>query len=224
MSNKEEMPIGLYRELAAACDDYDARAPMVARYVGGLITRKVPAASVEHIGSTAVEGCAGKGVIDLMVLYTAGQLESAKKALDELGFQRQSTRDPFPEDRPMRIGSVEYDGSVFRLHAHVISVSSREADELRQFRDRLSEDQSLREQYVKRKREIIESGVTDTVDYSMAKEEFIRHLLARARPVCPRGKGADFDRCVRQDDADASQASGAACAGDEKQGAHSRRR
>jgi len=181
MSRKDEKPIGPYRELPAVCNDYDPRAPLVARYVGSLITQQVPAASVEHIGSTSVEGCAGKGVIDLMILYTADQLERVKKALEELGFQRQSTRDPFPEDRPMRIGSVEYDGSIFRLHAHVISIESPEADELRRFRDRLSKDQPSREEYVKRKREIIESGVTDTVDYSMAKEEFIRHLLNSAK-------------------------------------------
>ena len=56
---------------------------------------------IHHIGSTAVMGCAGKGAIDLMVLYSPGCLTLAKRVLDELGFQRQTTRDPFPEDRPM---------------------------------------------------------------------------------------------------------------------------
>ena len=40
---------------------------------------------VEHIGSTSVPGCAGKGIIDLMVLYPVGGLEHARQVLDSLG-------------------------------------------------------------------------------------------------------------------------------------------
>ena len=65
---------------------------------------------VEHIGSTAIAGCWGKGIIDLLVLYRPGNLESARAALDRLKFQRQSGPEPFPESRPMRVGNVEYFG------------------------------------------------------------------------------------------------------------------
>ena len=51
-------------------------------------------------------GCAGKGVVDLMLVYPDGLLGASREVLEALGFQRQTTRDPFPEDRPMRTGSV----------------------------------------------------------------------------------------------------------------------
>ena len=167
-----------YEELSAACHDYDPRVVSVAAHVAEAIHQHQPDLVVEHIGSTAIPGCAGKGVVDLMVLYPTGQLEMAKALLDQLGFQRQTTRDPWPETRPMRIGAIEYDGKVFRLHAHVIAQDSPEVKELRAFRDRLRNNPRWLSASVECKRQIIAAGVTDAVDYSIAKGEFIRALFA----------------------------------------------
>jgi GrpB-like predicted nucleotidyltransferase (UPF0157 family)/mannose-6-phosphate isomerase-like protein (cupin superfamily) len=128
---------------------------------------------VEHIGSTAVPDCAGKGIVDLMLLYPDGGLESARDTLDRLSFQRQTTRDPFPEDRPMRTGCIVHDGTTFYLHVHVIAASSPEAATLRSFRDRLRSEPGLVVAYVAMKRAIIAEGCTDSVDYSIRKGEFI---------------------------------------------------
>jgi GrpB-like predicted nucleotidyltransferase (UPF0157 family) len=136
---------------------------------------------VEHIGSTSVPDCAGKGIIDLMLLYSEGGLEHAKQVLDSLGFQRQGTRDPFPESRPMRLGAVRYQGRQYRLHVHVISATSPEAALLRGFRDTLIADQNLRKSYEERKREIIEAGTIDSVDYSDAKHGFISGAINDCR-------------------------------------------
>jgi GrpB-like predicted nucleotidyltransferase (UPF0157 family) len=173
--------VGQYWDAAASYHEYDPQAPEVAAVVAEAIVAAEPRLTVEHIGSTALSGCAGKGIIDLMVLYPAGRLESAKKVLDFLGFQRQTTRDPFPEERPMRVGSILYKGKQFRLHAHVISEMSDEARELRAFRDRLRAEPDFRAAYEAWKRSILAAGVTDSVSYSEAKGEFIRrHLKAVA--------------------------------------------
>jgi GrpB-like predicted nucleotidyltransferase (UPF0157 family) len=176
---ESDPPIDLYEEGDAACHDYDPRAPLVAARVAELINALAPELVVEHIGSTAAPGLSGKGVIDLMVLYKANGLERAKAALDQLGFQRQSTRDPFPESRPMRLGAIQFDGDTFRLHAHVIAADDDEAGVLRGFRDRLRRDPQLRAAYVERKRAILDAGVTDSVAYSYAKHDFIQSALAR---------------------------------------------
>src|SRR5262245_8570819 len=163
-----------YHEAPASYHEYDPKAPDVARLVGEAIAAAEPRLAVEHVGSTAVPGCAGKGVVDLMLLYPAGLLDAAKAALDRLGFQRQSTRDPFPEDRPMRLGAIEHSGKVYRLHVHVIAAEADEAAVLRSFRDRLRADPILRAAYEVRKREIVQAGITDSVNYSEAKGDFIR--------------------------------------------------
>jgi GrpB-like predicted nucleotidyltransferase (UPF0157 family) len=123
-----------------------------------------------------VPGCAGKGIVDLMLVYPDGQLDAARDLLDALGFQRQTTRDPFPEDRPMRTGSLPHDGAAFNLHVHVIAASSPEADELRGFRDRLRADPALVVAYVAAKRTILADGCTDPVEYCNRKGEFILAL------------------------------------------------
>ncbi|HVG19592.1 MAG TPA: GrpB family protein, partial [Blastocatellia bacterium] len=167
----------LYEHAPAACHDYNPRAADVAARIKDAITAHLPDVAVEHIGSTAVAGCAGKGVVDLMILYEGARLEEVKALLDALGFQRQTTRDPFPEERPMRAGAIEHEGKTFRIHAHVISADSEEAAGLRKFRDSLRSDPELLADYVARKRAIIESGVVDPVDYSEMKDGFIKEAM-----------------------------------------------
>ena len=176
----EDGIIGEYAEAPAACHPYDARAPAVARRVGELIRRRVPGVSVEHVGSTAVPGCAGKGVIDLLVAYGgAEELRAIKDALAALGFQRQRTRNPFPEERPMRTGALAHDGTLFRLHVHVVPAGSPEVGALRAFRDRLRGDAALVAAYVARKEEIVAGGVGDPIDHSIAKGTFVEAHLDR---------------------------------------------
>ncbi len=174
---QESVVIGLYEQSPATCNDYDPRSFKTAKRVCHLIESQLPDVKVEHVGSTAVPGCAGKGVVDLMILYPPGRLPDVKDVLNALGFQRQTGRNPFPEERPLWLGSIGYDDTRFRLHAHVIPVDSPKVLELRTFRDRLRGEPLLLEQYVALKRKIIAEGVTDSLDYSIRKGEFIAGIL-----------------------------------------------
>ena len=118
-----------------------------------------------------------KAVIDLMVAYRPGDLEAAKQVLDGLGFQHQSGDDPFPEDRPMRVGTLENEGALFRIHAHVIAQDSTEVGELIGFRDRLRSDPDLVDRYVARKRAIIDGGTSDPLEYARIKGTFVGREL-----------------------------------------------
>jgi GrpB-like predicted nucleotidyltransferase (UPF0157 family) len=175
--------IGPYEHRPAACQEHDPRSAEVARKVASLIEPHLPGAVVEHFGSTSVPGCAGKGIVDLMLVYQDGQLADARDVLDALGFQRQTGRDPFPEDRPMRMGSLVHDGTAFNLHVHVIAASSPEAQEMRSFRDRLRADPALVAAYVAAKKAILADGCTDPIDYCNRKGEFILALSRNTVPI-----------------------------------------
>ena len=179
MTRADSSPIGPYTHQPAACRAYDPLSPQVAEQVAECITSRMPDVVVEHVGSSAVPGCAGKGVIDLAVIYPKGRLEAAKAALAELGFQPQTTRDPFPEDRPMRTGSFCCAGQTYRLHAHVIAADSPETGELLLFRNALRNDRRLVEAYVAFKQAILSAGVTDSVAYAIAKGDFVQDFLRR---------------------------------------------
>jgi GrpB-like predicted nucleotidyltransferase (UPF0157 family) len=96
----------------------------VATRVIALIRSRMPDAKVEHIGSTAVPGCDGNGVVDLMMLYAPGRHSVVRETLDQLGFQRHIGPNAFPEERPVRIGTLQHDGETFRLHVHVTAAES----------------------------------------------------------------------------------------------------
>jgi GrpB-like predicted nucleotidyltransferase (UPF0157 family) len=177
MTDQEQPVIGPYTGRPAVCRDYDPRAAVVAGQVAALISAHLPSVGVEHVGSTAVPGCAGKGTVDLVIPVAEGEMDKVKALLDRLGFQHQTGQDPFPESRPMRTGSWEHDGETFLLHVHVIPASSPEVDEMRFVRACLRADPELVRAYVARKREIIAGGVTDSLEYCRIKGQFLKTVF-----------------------------------------------
>lgn len=173
--------IELYPDAPIDYHEYDPRAPTVAEGVVALIVAADARLGVEHVGSSAVPGCSGKGYIDLLVMYPAGLLATARQALADLGFQHQVSRDPFPEERPMRVGSVLFQGKRYSIHAHVVAMDSPEVGDLLWFRDRLRADKQLRADYEAHKQRIVDDGVRDARDYTNAKAEFIQRVLAERR-------------------------------------------
>jgi GrpB-like predicted nucleotidyltransferase (UPF0157 family) len=167
-----------YQVRPAAFREYDPRFPRVAALLKEAVESEDARLRVEHIGSTSVPECGGKGVIDLVVTYVEGDLEAAKSALARLGFHGQVGREPFPESRPMREGSVNVFGEVFRVHAHVIERDGDEHQRLVAFRDALRADSRLRMAYEADKQRILASGINDSLDYNHAKSEFITSTLA----------------------------------------------
>ena len=174
---KEKNVIGIYELKPAILFSYDPLCSEVAANIASIIKNHLACLIVEHIGSTAIPNCDGKGIVDLMVLYPNGHLEDTKETLYYLGFQPQPHKDPFPEDRPMLVGSIAYDERVFQIHVHVIQQGCPEALSTIKFRDRLRKDDNLRKQYVRCKMQILKGGVTDSTEYCRAKKPFIEHVL-----------------------------------------------
>lgn len=159
--------------------EYDPGVVPAAKDAIGLIEQAAPWVHAEHIGSTAVPGCAGKGIVDLMALYPPGRLEATRTALDGLGFQRQRAGHVFPETRPMRVGAIDHAGKRYWLHVHVIAANDPEVTSLRRFRDVLRGDISLANDYQAKKLSILEAGVNRPEDYTHAKGTFIESVIGR---------------------------------------------
>ena len=93
---RRAMIIGTYTRSPVEYLPYDSQSPRVARWIAGVIAESEGSLRVEHIGSTSVPGCWGKGIIDLLVQYKPGGLETARNSLDRMGFQRQAGVEAFP--------------------------------------------------------------------------------------------------------------------------------
>jgi GrpB-like predicted nucleotidyltransferase (UPF0157 family) len=156
---------------------WNPRAPQAAARVAALIVERLPDTAVDHVGSSSVPGCAGKGNLDFVIAYRDDtHLAAINDALFALGFGRQRNRDPFPETRPMRTGAIDHEGEIFLLHVHVVPESTPETAELLDFRNRLRADPDLVAEYVAAKRAILDAGVMDGVDYAERKGVFIAAL------------------------------------------------
>jgi GrpB-like predicted nucleotidyltransferase (UPF0157 family) len=183
-----------YSSRPAEFHPYDSEVVGIVSLLGDAIRSVESQLQVEHVGSTSVPGCGGKGVIDLAVLYPEGLLSRARVVLDDLGFQKQGGPEPFPEERPMRVGCVEHSGHSYWIHAHVIALDSAEHRELVWFRQTLRRDSSLRRKYEERKRAILAMGIRDSLQYCKAKGAFIADVLkgrnVQADISAARGNGA----------------------------------
>ena len=95
--------------------EYDKNYPVVAAELIKEIASVSDIFDVEHVGSTAVPGSCGKGIIDLMALYPEGKLEETKEILLSIGFCKQGDEFAYqwPEDRPMYLGSYKFKGESF---------------------------------------------------------------------------------------------------------------
>ena len=172
-------PIEWYDRVPIQVREYDPEAPRLARRVIELVAAARPGAVAEHIGSSAVPGLAGKGIIDLLLPTPPDDIAEVAEALVAAGFQRQTIADAFPPSRPMLQGAIHHRGKLYRLHLHVVPTSSGEVAAMRGFRDALRADQALRDRYVALKRDIVARGLTEPRAFTHAKRDFITATLER---------------------------------------------
>ena len=164
-----------YRESPVACRDFDPRAADIARQLCGLISRHLPSIRAEHVGSTSVPGCGGRGIIDLLVSGSEGDLETIGQLLAHLGFQ-QGDEALFPPHPPAYRGTWMHNGEPYLVHAHVLPAGANEIDSMRFFRSCLRSDAELMKAYVKQKKAILAGGANAT-EYARQKGEFLNMVL-----------------------------------------------
>jgi len=172
-------PILPYCRVPIVVREHNAAAPEVARRVAEMIAAKRPGAVAEHVGSSAVPGLAGKGTVDLLLPTPSEEIPAVTDDLLALGFQRQAVSTAFPPTRPMLQGIIRHGDTSFRVHIHVVPAGSSEVAALRGFRDALLADPELRQEYVRLKRSIVDSGTVDSVAFSKAKHAWIVANLER---------------------------------------------
>ena len=151
---------------------WDPRTADVAAQITAMIQTQRPELVVEHIGSTAVAGLPGKGIVDLSVEAEAAEIPGIVAMLHGLGFQDQPGPDPWPPSRPMLVGAILVDGDEFRIHFHV---QPRGGDFRRDiaFRDALRNDPELVRQYTELKTTITGGSSVDGYRYTESKTTWI---------------------------------------------------
>jgi GrpB-like predicted nucleotidyltransferase (UPF0157 family)/polyisoprenoid-binding protein YceI len=195
-------PIGRYRRVPVQVHQADPDAPEVASRLIALIATRWPATPAEHVGSSAVPGLAGKGIIDLLLAAEPAHIPAITQALVELGFQLQVPA-AFPDSRPMLWGTYRHEATEYPVHVHVVPAGSPEVAAMRGFRDALRADPVLRRRYAALKRAIVAGGPADPVAFTKAKHDWIAATLAQL------GLANEQPRRLYQDDLDPDSSAGA---------------
>lgn len=137
------------------------------------------AVAIEHVGSTAVPGLAGKPVLDVAIAVASERAADACIApLEALGYEH---RGPWGDD-PRRRYYVRDDDDgrrVAQIHLYVLPAPAWE--EKLAFRDALRADPALARAYAAEKRRVAEAVGWDKGAYADAKGPFVAAVLARLR-------------------------------------------
>jgi 5-(carboxyamino)imidazole ribonucleotide synthase len=181
-------PIGPYVRLRATVVPWDPQSADVAETVAAMIRERRPDLPVEHIGSTAVPGLPGKGVVDLAIATTPEDVPAVAGMLRELGFGPQPGPDPWPASRPMLVGSLVRGETTYRIHVHVQPGPEEMARDVA-FRDALRADPELTRAYADLKVGIVEGGLNEGHQYTYQKQAWIadvqRRLGVQRSPIAP---------------------------------------
>ena len=136
------------------------------------------AAKIEHVGSTAILGLGGKGILDLVVGGSNSKMEETKKKLEKAGYQFRE-KASCPKRLFFRVDYL-HKNRKRRVHIHLIRFNGQEWTEILGFRNYLLKHPRAVEQYVKIKKEGVKKALGDGEKYRKHKEKFIKDILKKA--------------------------------------------
>lgn len=132
--------------------------------------------AIEHVGSTAVPGLGGKGIIDIAIGVEKDAIEAVSKKLIRLGYEFRANGST--EERLFfRIDLPDLKESVRRYHLHLTAHHSLIWKELVGFRDYLVAHPAKMQQYAAMKQSAASSANDDGEAYRKLKDPFIQKAL-----------------------------------------------
>ena len=129
---------------------------------------------IEHIGSTAVAGLGGKGIIDMMIGIRRSKISFPEitKKFENAGYEHREQADS-PERIFFRIDRQEKIEKKRRYHIHVTYIDSKDWKETLQFRNYLRSNPQIVKEYEKLKIDAIKKSGQDGEIYRSLKQPFI---------------------------------------------------
>jgi GrpB-like predicted nucleotidyltransferase (UPF0157 family) len=155
---------------------FEAEAGRLRAALGGL------ASAVEHVGSTAVPGLAGKPVLDIAI--TVASEAAADACIAPLAGLGHAYRGAYGDDPRRRYYVRDADGRrVAQIHLYILPAAAW--DEKLAFRDALRADPALAAAYSAEKHRVAGEVAWDKAAYAIAKGPFVERTLAALRDRRP---------------------------------------
>ena len=127
---------------------YDKRFPSYFRYEKVKLSRILPfAKNIEHIGSTAVPGLGGKGILDVYMTVPKVKIRLLEKIMVEAGYSFMHSQMDEDGLRLMFKKVYTHRKESRVVHVHVAENGSRNFEECLIFRDNLRKNKKLVQEY-----------------------------------------------------------------------------
>ncbi len=132
---------------------------------------------IEHVGSTAVPGLDGKGIIDIGILTEKDNMASVSSILQNIGYEFRPSFST--SDRLYFVAKLpDLKKGVRRYHIHLTYPDSPIWEELTGLRDYLIKHPVARNEYAKLKEKAVKAGLEGEA-YRKAKEPFLKKVLKK---------------------------------------------
>lgn len=152
-------------------NDYDERYPLVFKSLVDAIHTVRTDVRVEHVGSTAIPGLGGRGVIDAVVIAPEDR-ESIVSELLDAGF----TRSPHAWIEPTLTRTLEVEGASYPVHLYVLPDDHPVVRGWLAVRDHLRKHPEEAADYARVKRQAIADGHVQPWTYQQAKTPYLEQL------------------------------------------------
>ncbi len=140
-----------------------------------LIQAVVDDLSIEHVGSTAIDGLGGKGILDILVgVRHHSDLRETKEKIEGVGFEFRDMAST--DERYFFRRDIDHKGETQRFHLHLVMRDGRDWREMISFREVLRSDRGLCEEYAEIKKEAVATARGDGEKYRTHKEDFIKRF------------------------------------------------
>ncbi len=139
----------------------------------------IPDCEVYHIGSTAVRGLDGKGIIDIMVaIENWDKTKKIVSRLKDLGYLH-----IHPKENERIFLSKDRSLSLDNIHIHIVKKHSKQYKELLAFRDYLRTNKEEAERYSRLKSEWLKESGDERDKYRKLKSEYIEKVLVKLSKI-----------------------------------------
>lgn len=134
---------------------------------------------IEHVGSTAVPGLGGKGIIDLCIATVKGRMEKLSNQAQNAGYVF-IAHASFEDRLFLQIDLSLKTGGLQRYHLHIVNKTSQQYSNLIIFRDFLRSHPQIAKRYVAIKQAAARKSNENKDVYMAIKQPMIEDILKKA--------------------------------------------
>lgn len=131
---------------------------------------------IYHVGSTAVPGLGGKGIIDIMIgIKNWKESKDIVKKLKKIGFRHIHRK----KERGRLFLSKHREPTPDNIHIHIVKKGSKTYKELLNFRNYLRRNKKEAKRYSRLKLEWLEKAKGNRAKYIKLKEKYVKEILKK---------------------------------------------